>query len=814
MGRDNGIALSVGDYEAPFADATMQYESEQDNVLHQKHNTIPDFENPFTLTYESETGNGASTRVSESFVELLAELHDNEFSDSLHAIANELEENVLSKVSDEANTNGNHSRYIRQRAQNYFAPLYNEVDSMIDKVSSYMSQNESASDTTIERFINELEFDNTLSPAQEQFFGKIINKVKSVAKKVKSVAEKLSPVHIVLNKIKGMVRPLLNKVLTSLIGKLPQNLRPYAQTLAKRILNQETFSDPALGNETLAGADFDGMQREFDLYLSNLVFERSEIETEELFNEYLSESEADDLSDKPSLNEARHQFVQQLKAGEAAEPAIEQFVPVIMGAAKVAISLVGRQRVVNFLGDLIAKFVSKWIPPQTARPLATSIVDLGLKSINLEAAERTQEDIAYEAIASTVEEAVRNVAADPETAKIDSMSDAEAFEHLAERIMPAFNKAAANNFPGHFLKRGVQVTRDPDVWILMPRRKKNKLYKKYTKVFSVSVTPQLAGSVKVFGDVTLAQFMKDTLALNPSDAIQARVHIYEAIPGTWLSRISLYEKVPGLGSADKSAWSQLHPLTVQAASVLLNEPALGKDVITNSPSKVVVGQRFFYLEIPGATVRRPRVAIRTHRKKDGNGTNITARSGDVQAVLNFVKSEVVINYFLSETESATIVDKLNKNDWISTAEAIRQTLRSTLSKILLNQVASKVKIIHESVPELYLQNVPSTDQFVGALGKVALEKIVEKATEKFVDAAHDAVRSFFKAGAAEFKEALAKPEDGVTIRVTWTNVPGMAQIKSMIRLIRGEGALGDLKNISFPSVTAPSIKIIEGKNFV
>lgn len=824
MARDNGLAIP-GEYETPFADETMLMEVERQPAGQNIYDRFSrEFESPFSLTYESGANGLSDTPRAEAFVEMLAELHDEGFNESLHAIANELEENVLSRFNSETASGEQYSRYAKERTHAYLAPLYNEVDAMIDKVSSFLAQNQDATGQIVERFIDELEFDHNgqLSPAQEQFFGKVLKKVKNVAKKVKSVAGKFSPVQIALDKIKGLIKPLMTKVLNSLIGKLPANLQPVAQTLAKKYLNQEVaVVDPALAQSraTLAGVDLDAIQREFDLYVSDLVFETGEMESEALISNYVYESEAvsDEGSSAHTLSDARRRFVTRLREGGDIKPAIEQFVPAIMGAVKIAISLVGRDRVVKFLSDLVVKLVAKWVPAQTAKPLATSIVDLGLKSMGFEVAERDHDDLAYEAIANTVEEVVRTIGAEPEMNRIDRMSDTEAFEHLTEYALPAFNQAVVNNFPGHFVKRELQPSRDPDVWVLMPRKEQKKSYKKYTKVFQVSITPQISASLKTFGGVPLAQFLKDTLGITSPVPVQARVHIYEAIPGTWLSKISMYERVPGLGSADKSAWTQLHPLTVQAATALLNEPGLGKDVdatLLGSPDKIGVGQRFYYLEIPGVSVRRPWVVGRTHRHKEGhNGTQIIARTSDIQAVINFVRSEIMLNYFFSEADANNVVEKLNRNDWMGAAEGIRTSLRDTLGKILLSKAGSKVKIVHESVPELYMDHIPETEQFAGAIAKVALEKIIEKLAEKFVDAGFAAVKNFFKARAAEFKEALARPEDGVTVRLTWTNVPGMAQIRSVIRLIRGEGSLTDLTNITFPSIGGPDITIIEGKNF-
>ncbi len=824
MARDNGIAVPIADYTSPFSDETMDVEVAQPATQNYYQRFSQDFESPFSMTYETDSnGNTQNNPRAESFVEMLAELHDEEFSDSLHAVANEIEETILSKFNNETASNDQYARYVRERAQSYFTPLYQEVDSMIDKVNSFLMEYETASSGTIDQFLNELQYehDGQLTPAQEQFFGSVLKKVKGAVNKVKNIAEKFSPIHIALNKIKGLIRPLLNKVLGSLIGKLPKPLQPIAQTLAKKFLNHEAaIEDPgvAQSRESLAGVDFDGMQREFDVHIANLVFETNDLESEELISNYAYASDPTSYeSSQPSLTDARQQFIQRLKDGEDVQVAMEQFIPAIMGALSIAIKLIGRPKVVNFLAGLVAKLVQKWVPAQTAKPLAASIVDLGLKAINLEATDRDQEDFAYEAIANTVEEAVRTISTEPEMDKLDGLSDSEAMGQLAEHALPAFNKAAANNFPGHFIKRNLHTSRDPDVWILMPRRRKDKSYKKYTKVFSVSITPQLASSIKTFGDGTLAQFLKDTLSLNPNDTFQASVHIYESIPGTWLSKISMYERVRGLGSADKSAWVQIHPLTVQAATALLNEPGLGKDLegpLKTSHAKVAVGQRFYYLEIGGAPVRRPRIVQRTHRHKNGqNGTQITARTSDIQAVINFVRSVIALNYFFSEADANQVVEKLNKNDLIGVAEGIRTSLRDTLNKILVKNASSKVKIVHESLPELYLSHVPETEQFMGAIGKVAVEKVVEKMTEKLVDAGFQAVKDFLKARSTEFKDALAKPEDGVTIQISWKNVPGMAQIRSVIKLIRGEGSLGDLKNISFPSLNAPTLTVIEGKNF-
>jgi hypothetical protein len=823
MRNSNGSAVAVTISESPFSDDTMRIGVAAEAEHTERENFSIDYEGPFSRTY-LEGGRG-NTAQAESYVELLAELNQHDFSESLYAVANEIEDTIISKFSGEASYNGEYTQYVQRRSNEYFAPLINEVHGAIDQVNNYLVQNEFRSESDIDHFLQEVEFDHAgqLTPAQEQlfesFWGKIksaVKKATSVAKKVVDVAKKFSPIHLALNKLKGLIKPLLNKVLNSLMGKVPQNLRPYAEMVAKKLVNMEVSLSEG---EDVAGTDFEFLQRELDLNIANLVFSNDEMSGEEILSHYsYDESEVSRRPGKyATIKHARRSFIKKLKEGREVGPAMEEFLPALYPALKIGISLVGRKRVIDFLAGLLSKLVEKYVPANMAKPLSASIVDLGLGAMGFETAEREDDTLAYEAIASTVEEVVNTLAKDPELQNSENFSEQEAMDLIAERALPAFNKSVANNFPGTYIKKSLQLTQQPGVWIQMPRRGGEPCYKKYGKVFSMVLTPQLVDSLKTFGGSPLGQFMKDTLSIDLSRSPQVRVHIYEATANTTLSKISLYERVPGLGSANKTSWIQLHPLTVDAATALLQEPALGKnvgDTYSQSHQKITPGQRFFYMEIPGVSVRRPMVVRKRSRRKRTTDEQIVARTSDIQVVFNFLKAEVMVNYFFSEVSADQAVEKINSGDWIGAAESIRISLRETLHNILLKNVGSKVKIVHESVPELYLQHIPESEEFMGSIGKIALEKLVEKLTEKFVDAAYDGVKGFFKARVGEFKDALSKPDDGVTIQIIWQNVPGMTQLRSVIALIRGEGSIGDLANISMPTLPLPTLKIVAGKNFV
>jgi len=93
-----------------------------------------------------------------------------------------------------------------------------------------------------------------------------------------------------------------------------------------------------------------------------------------------------------------------------------------------------------------------------------------------------------------------------------------------------------------------------------------------------------------------------------------------------------------------------------------------------------------------------------------------------------------------------------------------------------------------------------------------LTGIIENLVNKLAGKAYEEIREFFKARASEFKQAQAEPQDGVTIKLVWSNVPGLAALKSFISAIRGSLSLNPAM-LSFPNLSKPAITIKAGKNF-
>jgi hypothetical protein len=238
--------------------------------------------------------------------------------------------------------------------------------------------------------------------------------------------------------------------------------------------------------------------------------------------------------------------------------------------------------------------------------------------------------------------------------------------------------------------------------------------------------------------------------------------------------------------------------------MLLNEPALGKDFPAKFTTKryhVAVGQRFYFLEINGSRLRL------------GSTTGISkpAHSDDISGVLNFVKSSVSLNYYFSEEQAKTIVEKLNQNDFLGAASGIRQSAKGVLQRMLLGNASGKVQIIHEAFPELYLENYAEPRENLLGSGKSILTSLVENLVNKVAGKAYDEIRDYFKSRASDFKQAQAEPQDGVTVKVQWLNVPGLASVKTIISSIRGNLSFNPAM-LTFPALSKPEITVKAGKH--
>jgi len=152
----NGNATGLAQYETPFADMPVVRETATQNLSVESFfsDYFKEVESPFSRTYEATPSSNGLTPAGEEYVELLAELHDTEFHETLYDLANEVEDTWRSKVSNELAMGENFIPFATQQARSYFVPIIRETDSMIDRVTQHFSGNSLAdhSEASVETF--------------------------------------------------------------------------------------------------------------------------------------------------------------------------------------------------------------------------------------------------------------------------------------------------------------------------------------------------------------------------------------------------------------------------------------------------------------------------------------------------------------------------------------------------------------------------------------------------------------------------------------------------------------------------------------
>jgi hypothetical protein len=729
---------------------------------------------PFLSLYGSEEGSRLADPRAEAYALFLNDLYDEEFEETLYALASEaasLYETRFVHENADPRANGYEAERLLDQ---HFAPLVAETQSMLARAARELGQRDASKltayevDSVVDRYQPSTEF----SPNFEDFF----NKIKKAVKKVASVATKLG-LGPVLNKLQPLIKPLLKRVIQTAIGKLPPALQPIARKLAEQLPLlkevEETQADQPHHAETCEVAQ---IQLEFNRHVANLVFAQDQTEQDLEVAEALTEQQAPDVYPVAELDRAREQFVEslgRLQDGEDPGPHVQQFIPAILPALKIGINLVGRKRVVDFLAKLLAKLIQKFVGPQYAMPLSQAIVDAGLRLIQLEARPEDEARAAASAVAATVEETVRRVAALPEYV-LDNQELLEGF------ALEAFEQAAAANLPQvlpeeTYRKRPelAEGRKLRGTWVMMPRGRR-KRYKKYSRKIPVKVVPHDAAAVESFEGVPLSEFLEEALGVSPGEEVEALVHLYETLPGGHLSDIARMEQhTPGLGDAE--AYEQLHPLTRDAAAMLLGEADLGRNgeaPALSDPHAAAAGQRLYYLEVPGRRLLTTPAAP---------GKAQTRRTTQVRLILDFQKNEIRINFFLSEIRAQEVAVKLRQHAHVGALAArlrrfIERGLRSALSGS-----SARLKIVHEAV---------TPDQWVSALRRlpsfvhnILLGRLQEWALKSLADQLKQAAQPFIK--------AAEDTADGVTVVITISNPPGFPEIR---KLLKGQGlSLGSLK---------------------
>ncbi len=539
----------------------------------------------------------------ETVAEVLDHLADEDFADALEDLIDEAASRHLADQGawSVPPTPGEAQVMLQQ----WLEPLAGEAERAIDGLGAALEGTDlvALGDTELEGLLASAAVPPVLgNEVFDQFLGGLVKKAAkvvggavSLVKKGVALAGKLSPVGLLLGKLKGLIRPLLNRVIGTAIAQLPEALRPVARKVAEK-----------LGLPVKESADaVSGLAEDFDDELTALLLAPDGDTSAEL------EDEAEDLAlaaeRLDELDQARvrlaHELVE-LPPGTAPVAEIEQFVPIAMAVkplVKLGIKVIGRDRVVGFIAKGIAELIRGLVGPGAAAKLSRPLVDVGLRALGFEASPTAARDLPGEALAQTVEGTVLRLMEMP----VETFSDEL---QLGAALQQAFTESAAAFMPDRLLQADLperETAEEGGSWVLMPRAARpHYRFRRYTKVFTLPVTRQVARAVPWSDGGTLESYLLDRGAT--SWPVLTEVGLYEAMPGTHMGHLVAVE---GEGEADPAEFQDLTP---EIAGLLLREPALGRRVPgpRTRPRRPRPGQRMFRIRPVGLRrsrrVRRPR----------------------------------------------------------------------------------------------------------------------------------------------------------------------------------------------------------------
>jgi hypothetical protein len=777
-------------------------------------------ESPFLNEYALADELTAVDAVDEEFAELVEELHDEELDEALAELVDEATEVVDLRGVGEVGDDHARDDRVREALWEHLAPLVRSAEETVDNFADELEQLDPAelSDEELDAATDRAEAKT--APLANPLFEQVRRKVRDKAKRTVKAGKKRRRrrgkgrgglLKRVVRGLRKLIRPLINGVLQRAMKRLPEALRPAAGQVAARLVGKKTAGsgggstaqkasdagdasagdtgsgpEPADAAATATAADASALpdddatsppgdaQTELDATLSEMLMASDEVTQDVAVerHELVAGNVTTDITEP--VARARTAFVRELAAlpeGADAKPAVENFVMAISAGIKLGIKLIGRRRVIGFLGKMIATLIKPIVGEKLALPLGKAIADIGLKVVLHAEAPGTESHaaVAAEAVAATVEETVRRVAALPETV-LDNEDLLEVFAG------EAFERAVAGNFPPSMVRPELREAPETDgTWVLLPRRGR-RIYKKFSHVFSVVLTPHIAEAIRSFGGVTLMQFFAERLRIGLQQPMALRVHLYEAFAGTRLSDIARNERdVRGLGQA--SAWRNLHPLTLDAAATLLHGPRLGRSTRrTPDPERPAVGERYYHLE---AQAEGP--------------VRATGPASSVQFAFDFLADEIRARFHLAEPAAQAVAMLLRRSARPSAViRELRTILAGPLRELRSRRESPAVRVVLGPVKVgVSLRRHPHGDRLF----------------DKAIEWAWAGLAAWLREGRDHFLAAADDAADGITLRVELHNPPTMAQLG---RVLRGgkSGALGPWPPRQQPSAT---VKVHAGR---
>jgi hypothetical protein len=614
----------------------------------------------------------------EAFAALAAELEDEEFNEALQGLVNEAAGRHLSSVGAWP---GATEQLTTGEAEAWMAGIASEADRLLEHVERHFAvrTSESLAEGEVEAVLTEaLAAQGRPGLEGEDFLGALARKAKSLAKGAAKLAKRgiaiaggalLGPLFGVLRKL---VPLLLKRVLAFALNKLPPALQKDAAALAGKLgislpsaattapapapipaaaPAPEPAPEPASAPEPSAAAGAT-LAELFDAEVAGAVVadRQATVDQYETEWEFGAASEEQEDGAVARLDAARADLVDQIAdaaPGSVLTSELEQFLPAVMAVLPVVrtgIRLLGRDKVVGLIAKPLAELIKGHVGPEASRRLSRAIADkgLGLLSLEAEAQAGGYRQLGAEALASTLEDTIRAIG------QLPPESQAEPLRLQAE-VQEAFAEAAARHPPSELLRADVgtlELEGESAVWVLMPRGPGRRYrYRKCSRVFPVRIGRQVARAVILADGETLEQRLLDEGATGWP--LEAEVHLYESLPGTHLGHLAASEGEDYAGGPLDT--SEFEELTPQTASLLLNQPGLGR-----RPAPAGMPQRWYRVAVPhrpGPTRRRykrvlvrllltgPRPVLRVHLRLGERSAHrigeLVAQRADVGLVAGF-----------------------------------------------------------------------------------------------------------------------------------------------------------------------------------
>ncbi|MEO8374060.1 MAG: hypothetical protein ABI471_02460 [Sphingomonas bacterium] len=690
--------------------------------------------------------------------EALADLRDDAFHEAVAMLAEETEQAVSERFLGESVFSGGQQERF---ADNYLSSVQLAAEQYLTELESGLAGLDFAS-LDPERLDETLDsFDpapGDLTPAGEEFIGSLIKKAKKavrfVADKAKQVG-KLALLGPLLKQLKKLVKPLLKRVLSMAIGRLPAALQPAARKLATSFTGEsyEDSEEPEIA--PTAAVDTQTLADSFDFRLAEALAYPEALA--ELESEAFAAGEDEALAESSELEhlaQARGALIDSLNEGdpEALEPAIEQFLPIVLTALRTGIKLVGRPKVVGVIAKYLARLIGRYVDKDSATPLARAIADTGLRLATLEA-ESDSGEAAPIALASVIEDTVRRFAENE-----DYVLENEELTQVA--LGDAFAEAVATHFPAEQVREDLQLAPSLGGTFVTRQPRGLRSYAKYSRAPEIEITSRLADRLPGFGGTTLGAA---TRAAGGRFPMKARMHVYQMRPGSTVGAVARHD---GRHGGARNAY----PLTPGAAGVLLREPALGTHVpakFMRNRHRLAAGQRIYIIEPLGgaAGIARP-------------GTARTA-AGRVWLAVNPAKSRITVGFYLSEAEAQEMAGALRAGRG---AAPVLAKLFAALKPLARPQGEDEAESFDPPLGE----EGESFEDFAAKRGLPRKDK--HKLRKRIAAWALTALAGWLRDNAEAFARAAAHPDPGVTLRVRLGDVPGLAKFDaaSVLAALRGK----------------------------